>query len=1106
MGRLRIRQANNNDWMDICQSEWYVRNNANDGWIRITPAQGIKARHGSNNYWVNITCLSDEECGDDLYGGTEDGKGENNSGSAQPLPGDQGYPGETDGSQSGGGAVDPWDPNTYLPSDPDVIINPDNAGNNSEGNPDYNNPNANESEEGEGDSTCPSGTYSNGSYPPGYDLPDICGPNGGATTDENGDPAIYRPGTDTIETVDEENGQGTSDGDGSQNNAYVCPASVSTTGDGTVKVTEFYVDLGTAPGTVTIEYANHVGINGVVAYLAGKKVATTDGGTTGVGKLTFEYDPTTTGGDTQLFMRVRRVGGDVGKWTVTVSCPGIEQDIGSITEPAPCMGTFEPNGGGGRFTEVVHQMGPNAGNVRIEYQMWNIRDKLSVFQGNTMIASTDGFVSGEGHIDFAYTPQGTNTLVIVRIESESDSTAWKYLVNCPGATGGADNPSPCDNNNAVQSGGAGRTDLFFDLGPDAGVARVRYQAWQVADTFSVYQQGNLLATTGPVTGEGYLPFQYVPANGDVQVTVQGTGDTTWAFIMECPTLPAVTLNCGEQFTQGANVASTIVNVPGASNTSFVLCNYATVDVGANMGSGVGNTIEIDYNATVVENTGSVRRYLDKGYGALVIPMTAGVNSMAIDSVELANWWEHTTWCPAEYVPVIGMTQFMRGVPHVYESSNYTPNVGEAVRSIASTSDLESKARGCQVLMSMIRASGSTTFRGYADDHCMIYLQAAGSSSLIEVGPFTMSVEEITVDLPADTYFVHAFLEEVNFHQTPCLMGLEVTANGTGRKTLISSKDWYGCYFEPGLSFGANSPIFPAATARIYDTNAEAQSYMNVTGAPSPLTIFNTWGRYDGGNYYNNRSDAEANAPGSAAAQWQYNTSTSSFEQLLNTDRPNGIVSQTQYNNYTFECTIASTSTDDDTNGIILAYKGSYDGTNTFHNYSLVLARSSTGQQPAVGYGLLYVVDGVVTTVMPLTPPGTASGGWGGKSVRLRATRNGDSYTFSTSAWDSTEAGYSTTVNISDFPAAASTLSGPGSIGFYTHSQASSRFYDVVAPGLSAEPVFAYETGTIWEYGAGAWNLLGNNLAFSTKLGAFKHVTSSGNGAQYAIFKRYQRKL
>lgn len=57
MSRLMIRSPGGS-WLNICESEWYVRNN-NQGWTRLSPNKGMKVRHGGNTYWLDVTCDED---------------------------------------------------------------------------------------------------------------------------------------------------------------------------------------------------------------------------------------------------------------------------------------------------------------------------------------------------------------------------------------------------------------------------------------------------------------------------------------------------------------------------------------------------------------------------------------------------------------------------------------------------------------------------------------------------------------------------------------------------------------------------------------------------------------------------------------------------------------------------------------------------------------------------------------------------------------------------------------------------------------------------------------------------------------------------------------
>lgn len=60
MSDLTVRTPGG-QWLNICDSEWYVRNDDNNGWSRIDPLNDVRVRHGSNEYWIPVTCDGDNE-------------------------------------------------------------------------------------------------------------------------------------------------------------------------------------------------------------------------------------------------------------------------------------------------------------------------------------------------------------------------------------------------------------------------------------------------------------------------------------------------------------------------------------------------------------------------------------------------------------------------------------------------------------------------------------------------------------------------------------------------------------------------------------------------------------------------------------------------------------------------------------------------------------------------------------------------------------------------------------------------------------------------------------------------------------------------------------
>lgn len=521
MSRLRVRNEANTKWIDICQSEWYVRNPSNTGWERFTPKQGIKARHGVETYWLDIDCIAEgvAGCEEDEYGGTKDGTGSNGSGkpngdtSGNPGEGTGGLPGGdggSGGSGSGGSGSGPNDSNSPLYGNGDL-----------------------------GSGQGGTGWQPLAPYPPGYDLPD----SDGAGAGWNGS-CFMRPGLNVCEPPVNLIVRGDMDcgthAPGSFNCPFTCPDTIMGAGAG---ISEFYLDLGKVSGNVQLPWSANPGAASFDVYYRGKLVATTEGKRSGTGQLAFVFAPVDNDGI--VFVRARSVN-TATRWTLQLKCVGDDDTDGNINDPRPCHGTYEPKktGGAGLY-EFFHNLGPTAGVADIHYQMWSQPDKMEVFDNKgKLIQFTNGYVAGEGHLKINHVPSGDNT-IRVRITARDATTTWVYMLTCPGEKGSEDNPRPCDDSSPVTSGGAGVTDTYVDFGPNPGTVGIRYQMYNIPDKLDVYQDGLLVGTTGgPVTGDHWLYFNYNPARGrKSHIRVTGSGKTSWSFLHTCPVIDAkVTIN------------------------------------------------------------------------------------------------------------------------------------------------------------------------------------------------------------------------------------------------------------------------------------------------------------------------------------------------------------------------------------------------------------------------------------------------------------------------------------------------------------------------------------------------------------------------------------
>ena len=184
-------------------------------------------------------------------------------------------------------------------------------------------------------------------------------------------------------------------------------------------------------------------------------------------------------------------------------------------------------------------------------------------------------------------------------------------------------------------------------------------------------------------------------------------------------------------------------------------------------------------------------------------------------------------------------------------------------------------------------------------------------------------------------------------------------------------------FDPGL----NKPVIEAL---IYADPTDL-NYELINRVPqTPLSIFNSWGRFDGDNYYNDKASSSGNA-----AAWIYNSASNAVEMPLNVEPTNGFVSNLLYDSYEFEITATSADADDDTIGIIAAFVREND-----KNYYICLTANMGGfePQPQSGIGVFYnyirstEYENLYTGSIGRYP---SPDGWRGKTVKLKIKREGD---------------------------------------------------------------------------------------------------------------------
>lgn len=259
----------------------------------------------------------------------------------------------------------------------------------------------------------------------------------------------------------------------------------------------------------------------------------------------------------------------------------------------------------------------------------------------------------------------------------------------------------------------------------------------------------------------------------------------------------------------------------------------------------------------------------------------------------------------------------------------------------------------------------------------------------------------------------------------------------------------------------------AKPARIVDTANDLTAEQ--ANPVSFSTIFNSWDRV-----------GMTNAAGvDETQQWSFNTSTNKIQCMMNTTGPTGFVTPSRYDKYTLEVQIASTSSDDDGIGVILAstYK---DGL----NYVLAATRTVGGWEN-IWEVALYKIQAssfTKTVITALNLPlkwgngaysATRAGsgylentgtGWATfpAGVKILAVRNGSSISLQT-----TDLGGTTYVSGANITVDLSTIENgvflaPAPYGVMAFSQPDATFTTIQLT-IDDNRLYDVRNGDIWEY-------------------------------------------
>lgn len=298
-------------------------------------------------------------------------------------------------------------------------------------------------------------------------------------------------------------------------------------------------------------------------------------------------------------------------------------------------------------------------------------------------------------------------------------------------------------------------------------------------------------------------------------------------------------------------------------------------------------------------------------------------------------------------------------------------------------------------------------------------------------------------------------------------------------------------------FWSTEPTKPEQGVYIYPTLALAQEAMGRLSPPTPRQVFDTWDRFANNDYF----PGGVGATGDSAA-WVWNDTLGAAVQPLNTNTWNGFISPDVVDSWELDVVLKSDSADDDTNGLVLAFKRS--GTTNDRLYVSV----NHGGYPSQPSSLLIAasINNVITTLVQnpnlpaySNPNFPTNGGWRGRFIRVKAIRSGNYFKVLTSQWNSLVIDPTTLMELTlDDSSVQAPFKGPKAWGFINISQPSSYFtLRSYKGGPLKDVVVVADTGAVYFYGSNGWELIAGTTAKDI-FGYPRKLTNPETGASFQI--------
>ncbi len=306
------------------------------------------------------------------------------------------------------------------------------------------------------------------------------------------------------------------------------------------------------------------------------------------------------------------------------------------------------------------------------------------------------------------------------------------------------------------------------------------------------------------------------------------------------------------------------------------------------------------------------------------------------------------------------------------------------------------------------------------------------------------------------------------HPISAITGLEDRLNeATGIENTINTKSLTLKYDKTTKTLTGNVNIFESEDNAIQEkaTGLFVDKYFEVETEDTPSVHLYMEGlgetlktMYEGGNVFSHNGGTNNIASATEANAWYYDDSLESFVQPQNTTTLTGFVSSIKYRTYTHRATLRSTDSDNDANGLVIAYV--LDEYGYPHTLSCIINKGEESHAGNFNYALVYnreLADEQIIKIGTMSE-GHTTDGWSSNYITMEVTKSGSIVECSISNWSSLDINLNTTISIDLYDYDwGKYFTGKVQYGYCNQSQADSYFTDIYFNGkgpLKAEVILS----------------------------------------------------